>query len=62
MVDTTRWSIIYEIVVKRLSDGKFFQDAYKVGATESQDEGPYEYSNPNFTQVFPIEKTFIVYE
>jgi hypothetical protein len=62
MVDKSRWSIIYEVVVKRLSDGMFFKDVYQRGATESQDESPYEYSDPNFTQVFPVEKTVIVYE
>lgn len=61
-VDTSRWSIQYEIVVRRKSDGKFFRDFYSVGATEQQDEGPYDYTDPDFTQVFPKEKVTIVYE
>lgn len=35
---------------------------WKVGATENQDEEPYEHTEPNFSQAFPVEKTIIVYE
>ena len=52
----------YKIVVKRKSDGKYFKDVYERGATEMQDEQPYEYSEPNFTEVFPVTKTYIDYE
>ena len=62
IVGTRRWSIEYEIVVQRKSDGKYFKDNYRRGATESQDERPYEYLEPNFTEVFPVTKTYIVYE
>lgn len=62
VIDTTRWSIITEIVVRRLSDGKFFMDNYSTGATESQDERAYEYTDPDFTEVFPVEKITISYE
>ena len=62
VIDTTRWSIITEIVVRRLSDGKFFMDSYSTGATEQQYETPYEYTDPEFTEVFPKEKVIIVYE
>jgi hypothetical protein len=62
IVGKRRWSTEYEIVVQRKSDGKFFKDAYRRGATESQDERPYEYSEPNFTEVFPVTKTYIDYE
>jgi len=41
IVDTSRWSIIYSIVFKH--EGKFYQTSYSIGATESQDEGPWEY-------------------
>lgn len=51
--NTSRWSENHRIVVKRVSDGKFFEDFYSCGATEIQDESPYEYSEPNFTEVFP---------
>ena len=62
IVGTRRWSIEYEIVVQRKSDGKYFKDGYSRGATENQDESPYEYSEPNFTEVFPVTKTYIDYE
>ena len=62
LVDTTRWSEIHDIVIKRLSDGKFFMDSYSVGATEMQDESPYEYTEPNFVECKPVEKTVITYE
>jgi hypothetical protein len=48
--------------VQRKSDGKYFKDGYRRGATESQDERPYEWSEPNFTEVFPVTKTYIDYE
>lgn len=62
IVGTRRWSVVYEIVVQRKTDGKYFKDGYRRGATESQDESPYEYSEPNFTEVFPVTKTYVVYE
>ncbi len=62
IVGTRRWSIEYEIVVQRKSDGKYFKDGYRRGATENQDESPYEWSEPNFTEVFPVTKTYIDYE
>ena len=53
----------YKIVVKRKSDGKYFKDVYCRGnETEDQDESPYEWSEPNFTEVFPVTKTYIDYE
>jgi len=62
IVRTRRWSVVYEIVVQRKTDGKYFKDVYQRGATEMQDEQPYEYSEPNFTEVFPVTKTYVVYE
>ena len=62
IVGTKRWSVVYEIVVQRKTDGKYFKDVYQRGATEMQDEQPYEYSEPNFTEVFPVTKTYVVYE
>ena len=61
IIGKTRWSIKYEIVIKRNSDGKYFKDSYRVGATESQDESAWEHTDPNFTEVFPVEKTYIDY-
>lgn len=62
IIDTTRWSIVHSVIVKRISDGKFFRDDYSVGATENQEERPWEYNKPDFVETFPVEKTIIVYE
>lgn len=56
IVDTSRWSIVYSLVVKRKSDGKFFSDSYRVGATECQEESPWDSDEPSFTEVFPLRK------
>lgn len=62
MIDHRRWSITHEVIVQRISDSKYFKSQYSIGATESQDQFAYDYDDPKFTQVFPIEKTIIVYE
>lgn len=50
IVDNSRWSIHHEIIFK---DGdKFYRTSYSVGATEYQDESPWEYEdNVECTQV-----------
>ena len=58
----SRWSLMHRIVVQRLSDGKYFADSYSVGATETQMEDAFDYSEPSFIEVEPIEKKVIVYE
>lgn len=58
----SRWSIEYEIIVKRKSDGKYFRDFYQIGATEHQEESPYDNSDPDFEEVFPVERMVIDYE
>jgi hypothetical protein len=62
IVENTRWSLVHEIIVKRKSDGKFFRDYYREGATEMQEERPFENDDPDFKEVFPVEKTIIVYK
>lgn len=62
IVDTSRWSVLYERVFKH--DGKFYMTEYSVGATESQDESPYEYAPDEIEcdEVRAVEKTVTVYE
>lgn len=43
IIDTTRWSIIHEIVFE--DKGKFYMTTYSEGATEYQDERPWEYED-----------------
>lgn len=63
IVGTRRWSNDHEAVFQRISDGKFFSVSYSRGATESQDEKPFEYDKEAvFSEVFRVEKTVIVYE
>lgn len=57
ITDKSRWSVHHRIVIQRKSDNKFFSDTYGLGATESQSEQPWEYNEPNFIEVFPVEKT-----
>ena len=39
--DESRWSIIHSLLFAH--DGKFYKTIYSVGATERQDESPWEY-------------------
>jgi hypothetical protein len=43
VIDNTRWSIVKELLV-RIKD-KFYRTHYFRGATEYQDEGPWEHEN-----------------
>ena len=43
IIDTTRWSIVHEIVFE--DNGNFYQTTYSEGATEMQDERPWEYDD-----------------
>lgn len=43
IVNTTRWLIIHEIVFE--DKGKFYMTTYSEGATEYQDERPWEYDD-----------------
>lgn len=43
IIDTTRWSIVHEIVFS--DKGKFYMTTYSEGATECQDEKPWEYDD-----------------
>lgn len=43
IVNTTRWSIIHEIVFE--DNGKFYMTTYSEGSTEIQDERPWEYDD-----------------
>ena len=43
LIDTSRWSNIYSLVFKH--EDKFYSTTYSVGATESQDESPWEYQD-----------------
>jgi len=49
IVDNSRWSIHHAMIFKIVDEsselnGRYFQSAYSVGATEQQEEQPYEYA------------------
>lgn len=54
-----RWSVDHLLIIKRISDGKHFSDTYSVGATESQDERPWEYGAPDFRETYPVERVVV---
>ena len=49
------------MIIKTLDDGKFYRAVYSRGATESQDERPFEYGEPIFIEVFPKTVEHVVY-
>ena len=61
IVEHTRWSVVHEIIFKY--EDKFWQTYYSVGATESQEESPWEYDKEvGCFEVKPVEKMVVVYE
>ena len=59
---TSRWSTRYRRVFKH--EGKFYETHFSCGATEMQDESPYEYDPAEIEcpEVKQVEKTITVYE
>ena len=62
LTDTSRWSNHYRQVFRY--EGLFYVTNYSVGATESQDEQPYEYDGDEIEckEVFPVEVMVTKYE
>lgn len=61
IVDNTRWSVIKEGVYKHKESGKYYRFSWSVGATEYQDEQPFEYDDFYEPQEVVL-KEFIRYE
>jgi hypothetical protein len=60
-IGTTRWSIRHKLIV-RIKD-KFYSTIYATGATECQDEQPWQYEKEvTFTEVHQVEKLVKVWE
>jgi hypothetical protein len=55
IVDTSRWSIYYEVIVK--INGKFYCISYSRGATEYQNESPFE--NDSSIEFFPVNEVLV---
>ena len=62
--DSSRWSIHYNLIFKVLENGKIYETYYSVGATECQEEYPFEYEGDEIevTEVEPYEVTVIKYK
>ena len=62
IVDHTRWSVIHEIVFL-WTDGKHYITSYSTGATESQDESPFEHDDKvECQEVQQVKKTIFTWE
>ena len=63
ITDNGRWSIHHKMIFKA-KDGLHYQTHYSVGATEYQDETPFEYAPVQIEceQVEQVEKTVLVWE
>ena len=62
IIDHTRWSVIHKVVF-HWTDDKYYSTTYRVGATESQDEQPWEYENEvECEEVVKKEKVIEVWE
>jgi hypothetical protein len=63
IIDTSRWSVHHEIVVKHTETNKFYKTTYSKGATEYQDEQPFEDDDEVILkEVIPVETAVIVYK
>jgi len=62
--DTSRWSTWHELIFKEKATGQYFQVTYSRGATECQDEQPWEYDGDEIDCVWvePVEVTTIDYK
>lgn len=61
IIEHSRWSVLHNIIFKY--ENKFWETQYSVGATENQDERPWEYDEVvECCEVRPVEKIIIVYE
>ncbi len=63
IVDTSRWSVIYNLIIHNEETDKYYNTTYSCGATEYQDEGPWEYEGDliDVIEVEPKEVTVIKY-
>ena len=62
LISNDRWSLHYRMIFKYAD--KYYETFYSRGATEYQDEQPYEFEDDMIEcdEVVPVEKTITVYE
>ena len=63
IIETSRWSIHYRMIFKT-EDGGLFETFYERGATEMQDQQPYEYDSDEIecSEVKPVKTVVTIYE
>lgn len=62
VIGVSRWSIYYGATLQNKKDQKFYGVTYSTGATEMQDEYPFQYEDEViFEEVFPVQKVVTVY-
>lgn len=64
IVNHSRWAVGHEIVFKDEDTNKHYSAYYRVGATESQEESPWQYDGDEIEseEVKQVEKTIKVWE
>jgi hypothetical protein len=60
----SRWSLNHALVFREKATGRHFSVGYSEGATEQQDEGPWEHDpdDVEVTEVRPVQRTVTAYE
>lgn len=58
--DSGRWASYHSLIVKRKSDGKYFETTYSQGLTESQWHSPFDEDDCTFKEVVPVEEVVTI--
>lgn len=63
IVDTSRWSIHHEIIFRDINEDKYYSVSYSKGATEMQEESPFddEPDDVEVSEVTPIKQIVTTY-
>ena len=61
-MSVSEYDITYGLVIQRITDKKYFFSTYSISLTNPYSDrfGPDD--KVEFTEVFPVEKTIVVYE
>lgn len=64
IVDHKRWSVCHRAVCCNKKTGKYYRFDYSVGATENQEQLPYEWDEEPVVvpEVLPVTKKIVCYE
>lgn len=60
ITDTGRWNIEHELIFLDPADNKYYRTSYREGATELQDERPWEYDKT--VEAVEVEKKLVIKE